>query len=34
VHKTLEKNPRVLDFQLDPKASGWGATLVHLRGQM
>jgi DNA-nicking Smr family endonuclease len=31
VHKALERNPLVLDFQLDTGASGWGATLVHLK---
>ena len=33
VHQSLERNPLVLGFQLDPGASGWGATLVRLKAQ-
>lgn len=34
VHKALERNPLVLDFKLDLGASGWGATLVYLKGRV
>ena len=30
-HARLERDPRVLEFGLDPGSSGWGATLVLLR---
>jgi len=30
VHAILERDPRVVDFGLDPGPSGWGATLVNL----
>jgi DNA-nicking Smr family endonuclease len=32
VHARLEKHPNVSDFSLDSGPSGWGATVVHLRG--
>jgi DNA-nicking Smr family endonuclease len=32
IHALLEKHPKVLDFRLDPGPSGWGATLVQLKG--
>lgn len=32
VHALLERNPRVISFQLaDQSGGGWGATIVHLR---
>lgn len=31
VHARLERDPRVVEFGLDPGSSGWGATLVRLR---
>ena len=31
VHSILKKHPLVVDFGLDPGASGWGATVVRLR---
>ena len=31
VHTLLEKHPQVIDFQLDPGPSGWGATVVYLK---
>ncbi|MBN1625026.1 MAG: Smr/MutS family protein [Deltaproteobacteria bacterium] len=31
VHSILRKHPLVMDFSLDPGASGWGATLVTLK---
>jgi DNA-nicking Smr family endonuclease len=31
VHSVLKKYPPVMDFTLDPGASGWGATIVRLR---
>lgn len=31
VHSVLKKYPPVIDFSLDPGASGWGATIVRLR---
>ena len=31
VHSLLEKHPDVIDFQLDPGPSGWGATVVYLK---
>jgi DNA-nicking Smr family endonuclease len=31
VHALLEKHPMVMDFALDSGASGWGATVVHLK---
>ena len=31
VHARLERDPRVLGFELDTGSSGWGATLVRLR---
>lgn len=33
VHSRLEKNPDVADFRLDSGRSGWGATLVILKGR-
>ena len=33
IHQSLERNPLVLGFQLDPGPSGWGATLVQLKGR-
>jgi len=30
VHYILKKHPLVMDFRLDPGASGWGATIVRL----
>jgi DNA-nicking Smr family endonuclease len=32
VHALLERHPDVLDYGLDPGPSGWGATLVCLKG--
>jgi dsDNA-specific endonuclease/ATPase MutS2 len=32
VHARLEKDPNVLDFSLDAGPSGWGVTVVRLRG--
>jgi len=32
VHARLERHPDVIDFGLDPGSSGWGATVVGLRG--
>jgi DNA-nicking Smr family endonuclease len=32
VHVLLERHPDVLDYRLDPGPSGWGATLVRLKG--
>lgn len=32
VHSILKKHPLVIHFSLDPGASGWGATIVQLRG--
>ena len=31
VHSVLKRYPPVIDFTLDPGASGWGATIVRLR---
>ena len=31
VHSRLEKNPDVLQYQLDDGPSGWGSTLVRLK---
>jgi len=31
VHSFLKKYPPVMNFTLDPGASGWGATIVRLR---
>jgi DNA-nicking Smr family endonuclease len=31
VHARLDRDPSVLDFELDAGESGWGATLVRLR---
>ena len=31
VHSVLKKNPLVVDFRLDPGASGWGATIALLK---
>jgi len=31
VHSILKKYPLVMDFSLDPGASGWGATIVRLK---
>ena len=33
VHSLLEKHPLVLDFKLDAGPSGWGATLVFVKGE-
>ena len=33
VHSLLERHPDVLDYRLDSGPSGWGATLVRLRGK-
>jgi DNA-nicking Smr family endonuclease len=33
VHSLLARHPDVLDFRLDPGPSGWGATVVRLRGR-
>ena len=32
VHSRLEKHPDVIQYQLDDGSSGWGATLVKLKG--
>jgi DNA-nicking Smr family endonuclease len=32
VHALLERHPDVVDYRLDSGPSGWGATLVRLRG--
>ena len=32
VHAVLEREPSVLDFRLDSGPSGWGATVVRLKG--
>ncbi len=32
VHARLERHPDVLDFGLDSGPSGWGATVVRLKG--
>lgn len=34
VHALLERHPLVLYFGLDSGASGWGATVVHLKRQV
>ena len=34
VHSRLERDPRVLEFGLDTGTSGWGATLVRLKGEV
>jgi DNA-nicking Smr family endonuclease len=31
VHSFLKRSPQVVDFTLDTGASGWGATIVHLK---
>jgi DNA-nicking Smr family endonuclease len=31
VHSILKRHPLVMDFSLDPGASGWGATIVLLK---
>jgi DNA-nicking Smr family endonuclease len=31
VHSVLKRYPPVIDFTLDPGASGWGATIVRLK---
>ena len=31
VHALLEKHPDIMNFQLDPGPSGWGATVVYLK---
>ena len=31
VHALLEKHREVLDFNIDPGHSSWGATIVHLK---
>jgi DNA-nicking Smr family endonuclease len=33
VHARLERDPCVLEFGLDAGPSGWGATLVRLKGE-
>ena len=32
VHARLEKHPDVVQYQLDDGPSGWGATMVQLKG--
>ena len=32
VHSLLERHPDVVDYRLDSGPSGWGATLVRLKG--
>ena len=31
VHALLEKHPHIIEFQMDPGPSGWGATVVYLQ---
>jgi DNA-nicking Smr family endonuclease len=31
VHSILKKHPMVIEFRLDPGASGWGASIVRLK---